>query len=87
MVKRWLPHLTKIVELLMSRRELLRHTAIKSIEDIQKEMWLLVLYESKVYVGQVISLHPNSPEVGAWRYGSKSTARLRVHNKLGTASA
>ena len=44
--------------------KLLQHTQIKSIKDVQKEMWLLVLYESKVYVGQVISVHPNSPEVG-----------------------
>ena len=47
---------------------LLGHTPIKSIKDLKTDMWVLVLYEGNVYIGQVISVHQNTKEVGDGAY-------------------
>ena len=39
-------------------------TKILTLDDIQKGAWVLVSYESEVYVGQVLSVHPDHPDVG-----------------------
>ena len=39
-------------------------TVISSLDEVQKDMWVLVSYDAQVYVGQVMSVHPNHPVVG-----------------------
>ena len=39
-------------------------TKVSSLEELKKDMWVLVSYDAQVYVGQVMSIHPNHPTIG-----------------------
>ena len=53
---------------------LVGHKRIASISDLKVDMWVLVSYDSKIYVGQVMSIHPDAPKVG-------DSARIKCLNK------
>ena len=47
-----------------SGKTLFGQSPVGSIDSLQEDMWVLVHYEGKVYVGEVISIHQNVPKLG-----------------------
>ena len=44
---------------------LVGHEKISSINDLYIGLWVLVSYDSEIYVGQIMSVHPDAPVIGA----------------------
>ena len=40
------------------------HKRIATIDALNVGMWVLVSYDSEIYIGQVMKIHPNAPEIG-----------------------
>ena len=43
---------------------LVGQTKVSSLDDLQRDMWVLVWYDAEVYIGQVMSIHPDHPQIG-----------------------